>query len=174
MLLTWHEEASYGFHYEIILLRNTTTVRFNDNDEIFYNDTWFARYRPSLFPNNSLDFELVQIETEAETWGALNCVGGQWTIRGALRRSLWFTVISAFAHSGGTADRSGLRSYNSAIEKKRRRKEGASRWAEISRGSVYRAVFAITFDPARCLSLFLAFAVSPQPLQPFLSVVRPS
>lgn len=40
--------------------------------------------------------------------------------------------------------------------------------------SVYRAVFAVTFDPARCLSLFLSYATSPLSSQPFLSVVHPS
>jgi hypothetical protein len=87
-------------------------------------------------------------------------VGGQWTIRGALRRSLWFTVISAFAYGGGVADHSGLRIARRQRERERERK--ARRGGQRSRValSVYRAVFAITFDPARCLSLFLLFATS--------------
>jgi len=83
-------------------------------------------------------------------------------LRGSLRRFLWFTVISAFAYGGGMADHSGLRSYNSTTERKRRkrkRKEGASRWAEISRGSVCASRHIRShLWPPRPMSFFLPLA----------------
>lgn len=90
-------------------------------------------------------------------------------IRGALRRSLWFTVISAFTYGSGTTIAVYVRITRQHRERERRRegrekkkgKKGASGWAEISL-CVYRAIFAITFNPARCL--FLSFSHSP----PFL------
>jgi len=124
--------------------------------------------RRSLFPNDSLNFKLVQIKTEAETWGALNRVGGQWTICGALRRFLWFTVISAFAYGGGTVYMYTTIAAYVRITWRQRERGGRERERKARRGgqksrvalSVYRAVFAVTFNPARCLSLFLSFATS--------------
>lgn len=59
-------------------------------------------------------------------------------IRGALRRFLWFTVISAFAYGDGTTI-AALCSYNSTIERKRekgkrkKKKKEKKRCVEVGR-----------------------------------------
>lgn len=53
-------------------------------------------------------------------------MGGQWTIRVVLRRSLWFMVISTSPcvdDGGSGAEHSCLRSYNSEREKESIREE---------------------------------------------------
>jgi len=47
-------------------------------------------------------------------------VGGQWTIREALRRSLWFTVISAFSYGSGTTIATYVRTTRRQREREKR------------------------------------------------------
>lgn len=94
-------------------------------------------------------------------------------IRGALRRFLWFTVISAFAYGGGTTI-AALCSYNSTIERKREKGKGKrkkkKREKKVRRGGqrsrvalpVYIAPYSQS--PLTLSGVFLSFSRSP----PFL------
>lgn len=96
--------------------------------------------------------------------------------RGSPRRSLWFTVISGFSSGGGTyvTDHSGLRSYNSTTE---RRRKGWDRereaYIEVGRDLAWLRLCIAPYSQSpltspRCLFLPLSLSFFFPPSTPFL------